>query len=80
MAIKFDFNRSAFQEMNSQITDEVIGPMVDRIADRANAASSWGSYQSWEGDYVGRVSVLGAADKDSERARRLLGLLGQESV
>lgn len=80
MAIQFDVNRSAFQEMNSEIAKNHIHPMVNRIASNANAASSWGSYEAWEGDYVGRVSVLGVADSDSERARRLLALLGQESV
>lgn len=79
MAIKFDFNREAFAELNQQVADDVINPMIDRIVANANAASSWGAYGAWNGDYVGRAYVLQGL-KDTERGRRLLALMNQEKT
>lgn len=79
MRIDLKIEKSAYEEMNSELTQKIINPMVDRIASKANAASSWGAYGAWNGDYTGRVNVLQGTG-DTERGRRLLALMNQETV
>lgn len=50
-----------------------IGPAADRIASRANAASSWGGYRASRGRQAAFVSAPRAGG-DSNRGRRLLQL------
>ena len=50
-----------------------MNPAADRIASRANAASSWGGYESRRGRKVAFVAVR-RGGKDSNRGRRLLQL------
>lgn len=77
--IDIKIDRAAYQELNSMVAEQVINPMVDRIASNANSASSWGAYGAWHGDYAGRVNVLQGTG-DTERGRRLLTLMNQEKT
>ena len=65
-------NRGARDELRALMLDR-INPAADRIASRANAASSWGGYEARRGRNVAFVSVR-RGGKDSNRGRRLLQL------
>ena len=77
MGIEFKANRSEFSKLNALLNEEALKPMARRITEKANEESSFGLYDTWEGDYVSRVYAM-RANKQSERGRRLLRLMGQE--
>ena len=64
--------RGARDEIRAAMLDK-INPAADRIASRANQASSWGGYEARRGRNVAFVSVR-RGGKDSNRGRRLLQL------
>ena len=64
--------RGARDEIRALMLDK-INPAADRIASRANQASSWGGYEARRGRNVAFVSVR-RGGKDSNRGRRLLQL------
>lgn len=77
MGIEFKANLSEFSKLHALLNEEALKPMARRITEKANEESSFGLYDTWEGDYVSRVYAV-RANKKSERGRRLLRLMGQE--
>lgn len=77
MGIEFKANLSEFSKLNELLNEKALKPMARRITEKANEESSFGLYETWEGDYASRVYAL-RANKKSERGRRLLRLMGQE--
>lgn len=73
-------------QLNGEAIGGLLGHMNDagieaahRISDSANAASSHGFYDVWEGNYTSRVYGHHAS-KDTDRGRRLLILLNEEAL
>lgn len=77
MGIEFKANRSELSKLSALLNDETLKPMARRITEKANEESSFGFYETWEGNYIARVYAI-RANKQSERGRRLLRLMGQE--
>ena len=79
----YRFGKSGRLQLNPGIRDGLrelmhekgIQPAAERIAQVANQSSSWGFYKALHGEQTSAVVALQAADKDSERGRRLLSAL-----
>lgn len=67
--------KGARETMLNMMNESVAFPAARTVADRANAASSWGGYRVWYGGTVARVYGINA--RSSERGRRLLSIVGQ---
>ena len=64
-------NPGVREELRALAMSKAGKPAADRMAERLNAASSWGGFVAVHGRWVSWVSAL-SASRDSDRAKRML--------
>ena len=64
-------DRQLRDQLRAAMLEKGVRPAADRMAQRLNAASSWGGYEAWHGRQSSMLIARGAS-RDSDRGRRML--------